>query len=111
MRAMTEGAIHFALSAVLKTRIPIPGGSVQESNFHDFPVLRIGEAPDIDAHVVPSEREPSGAGELGAVLIPAAVGVRVRHLPVDARPLKRAGGIELWRIRAGEISSRWAVRW
>jgi isoquinoline 1-oxidoreductase beta subunit len=97
---MTEGAINFALSAVLKTQITIRGGRVQESNFHDFPVLRIDEAPDIEVHIISSEREPSGVGELGAMLIPAAVcnavfaarGIRVRRLPIAAGPLRRAKG-------------------
>src|SRR5262249_23687662 len=84
--AMTEGAINFALTAVLTGAITIKEGRVEQSNFHDYRVLRLNEAPHIDVHIVPSSAAPSGVGELGAMLIGpavanavfAATGVRVR---------------------------------
>ena len=98
VRAMTEGAINFALTAVLTGEITIKNGAVQQSNFHDYQVLRINQAPEVEVHIVPSIEDPSGVGELGAMLLPAAVvnavfaatGVRVRRLPIDPKLLKRS---------------------
>lgn len=97
VRAMTEGAIDFALTAVLMSQITTKDGAVEQSNFHDYRVLRLDQAPDVQVHIVPSDREPSGVGELGVMLIGAAVanavfaatGVRVRRLPIDSRLLRR----------------------
>jgi len=96
VRAMTEGAINFALTAVLTGEITIKDSAVEQSNFHDYQVLRINQAPDIEVHIVPSVANPSGVGELGAMLVPpaianavfAATGVRVRRLPIDPQVLK-----------------------
>jgi isoquinoline 1-oxidoreductase subunit beta len=98
VRAMTEGAINFALTAVLTGEITIKGGAVEQSNFHDYQVLRINQAPDIEVYIVPNVDDPSGVGELGAMLVPpavanavfAATGVRVRRLPIDPQVLKRS---------------------
>ena len=98
VRAMTEGAINFALTAVLTGEITIRKGAVEQSNFHDYQVLRINQSPQVEVHIVPSLEKPSGVGELGAMLLPAAVvnavfaatGVRVRRLPIDPQLLKRS---------------------
>jgi isoquinoline 1-oxidoreductase subunit beta len=98
VRAMIEGAINFALTAVLTGEITIKNGAVEQSNFHDYQVLRINQAPEVEVHIVPSIEEPSGVGELGAMLLPSAVanavfaakGVRVRRLPIDPQLLKHS---------------------
>jgi isoquinoline 1-oxidoreductase beta subunit len=98
VRAMTEGAINFALTAVLTGQITIKGGAVEQSNFHDYEVLRIKQAPEIEVYIVPSSEGPSGVGELGAMLVApavvnavlAATGVRMRRLPLNPQLLKRS---------------------
>ncbi len=96
VRAQMEGGIAFGLTAALKAGITIEGGRVVESNFHDYPLLRFDEMPVVETHIVPSDRPPSGIGEMGvppiapAVLnaIFAATGVRVRRIPVRAKDLR-----------------------
>lgn len=95
---MTEGAINFALTAVLTGEITIKDGAFGQSNFDDYQVLRINQGLDIEVDNVPSVEDPSGVGELRAMLVPpavgnavfAATGVRVRHLPIDPQVLKRS---------------------
>ena len=63
---------------------------VEQSNFHDYPLLRINEMPRIDVHIIPSTAAPSGVGEPGTPVIApavanalaAATGKRVRSLPI-----------------------------
>jgi isoquinoline 1-oxidoreductase beta subunit len=96
VKAMIEGGINFGLTAVLLGEITIRDGRVVQSNFHDYPVLRCQQAPEVDVHIVPSVADPSGVGELATMLVApavanavfAATGVRVRRLPIDARALR-----------------------
>jgi isoquinoline 1-oxidoreductase beta subunit len=98
VRAMAEGAINFALTTVLTAEITIKGAAVEQSNFHDYRVLRINQSSEVEVHIVPSLEKPSGVGELGATLLSAAVvnavfaatGVRARRLPIDPQLLKRS---------------------
>jgi isoquinoline 1-oxidoreductase beta subunit len=91
VRAQMEGGIVFGLTAALKGRISLEQGRVKQSNFHDYPLLRMREMPEITVHLVPSELEPGGVGEPGtppiapAVVnaVSAATGKRVRKLPID----------------------------
>jgi len=99
VRAMTEGAINYALTTVLTGEITIKDAAVEQSNFNDYPVLRIAQAPEIEVHIVPSTEAPTGMGEPGvpplapavANAIFAATGVRVRRLPIDPAIFKDRG--------------------
>lgn len=98
VRAMAEGAVNFALTPVLGGEITIKDGAVEQSNFHDYQVLRLNQAPDIEVHIMPSTDPPGGMGEPGvpplapavANAVFAATGVRVRRLPIDSRLLIEA---------------------
>jgi isoquinoline 1-oxidoreductase beta subunit len=88
--AQMEGGIGFGLSAALYGAITLKDGKVEQSNFHDYPSLRISEMPVVEVHVVPSAEKPSGVGEPGvppiapavANAIAAATGKRIRSLPL-----------------------------
>jgi len=90
VRAQLEGGVTFGLSAALGNEITIANGRVEQSNFHDFPALRISEAPRVETYVVPSGAAPGGVGETGTCCaaaalcnaVYAATGKRVRTLPV-----------------------------
>ncbi|MCP4297965.1 MAG: xanthine dehydrogenase family protein molybdopterin-binding subunit, partial [Proteobacteria bacterium] len=85
-----EGGIAFGLTATLKSSITITEGEVDQSNYHDFPILRMNEMPEIEIHLVPSQSKPTGVGELGVLGIAPAVanavsdatGNRVKTLPI-----------------------------
>jgi isoquinoline 1-oxidoreductase beta subunit len=85
-----EGAVAFGLSAALYGRIDIEGSVVRQSNFPDYPVVKMAEAPRVETWLVPSTRPPSGVGEPGTPPIAPAVanamfvltGRRLRDLPL-----------------------------
>lgn len=89
-RANIESGIVYGISSVLKERATVKDGVVQQSNFHDYQVLRMSEAPE-EIHVEFIERAtpPTGLGEIGNPFIAAAVanaffaltGKRLRHMP------------------------------
>jgi isoquinoline 1-oxidoreductase beta subunit len=91
-----EGSILDGISQALYQRITIAGGSAQQSNFADYPLLRINKAPKIENHYILSDNNPTGLGEpalppvLPAVTnaIFAATGQRIRSLPIDTNLLK-----------------------
>ncbi|GEK74363.1 MULTISPECIES: xanthine dehydrogenase family protein molybdopterin-binding subunit [Halomonas] len=90
VRAQMEGGIGFALAAALHSELTLDDGQVQQSNFHDFQVLRLNEMPQIEVHIVPSAEAPTGVGEPGVPpLAPAvtnaifaATSQRIRRLPI-----------------------------
>ncbi|NDP42434.1 MAG: xanthine dehydrogenase family protein molybdopterin-binding subunit [Aromatoleum sp.] len=91
VRAQMEGGIGFGLSAALYGKITLKDGAVEQSNFHDYPVLRISEMPKVEVHIVPSANKPTGVGEPATpVIAPAlanalanATGQRLRILPLQ----------------------------
>jgi isoquinoline 1-oxidoreductase beta subunit len=91
VRAQMESGIVYGLSAALYGRISFKDGQVEQSNFHDYPVLRMPEMPRVEAYVVPSTAKSGGAGEPGTPPIAPAVAnavyaltkKRLRALPFD----------------------------
>ncbi len=89
--AQMESGIAFGLGAALHSRLDFRAGRVQQSNFHDYQVLRLDEMPQVDVHILPSQDKPGGVGEPGAAPIAPAVanalaaltGKRLRELPFD----------------------------
>jgi isoquinoline 1-oxidoreductase subunit beta len=96
VKAQMEGAINFGLAQALKSEITVSGGQVDQSNLHDYEVLRMSDSPPIiEVHIVPSSEPPGGCGEPGvppaapalANAIFAATGKRIRRLPIRAADL------------------------
>ncbi len=90
IKAQMEGGIIFALSAALYGEITLENGQVQQSNFHDYPLLRLHETPHIEVHILASSDKIGGAGEPGvppvapalANALFAVTGKRLRSLPL-----------------------------
>jgi isoquinoline 1-oxidoreductase beta subunit len=90
IEAQIQGGIIFGITAALYSEITIKDGRVEQSNFTDYRMLRIDQAPPIEVHIVKSSEAPGGIGEPGtAALAPAltnaifaATGKRLRQLPV-----------------------------
>jgi isoquinoline 1-oxidoreductase beta subunit len=88
--AQLESGIAFGLGAALHSELVFKDGRVQQSNFHDYRVLRLNEMPQVEVHIVPSTAPPSGVGEPGTPPIAPAVanavfaltGQRLRSLPL-----------------------------
>ncbi|HEY5082997.1 MAG TPA: molybdopterin cofactor-binding domain-containing protein, partial [Rhizomicrobium sp.] len=96
--AQLQGGLIFGLTAALYGEITIKDGRVQQSNFNDYRMLRINQAPTIDVHVIKSGEAPGGIGETGVTAGPpalrnaiyAATGIALRRLPIDCAVLKVA---------------------
>jgi isoquinoline 1-oxidoreductase subunit beta len=73
IEAQMQGAIAFGLSAALHGKLTLRGGKVQESNFHDYPVLRMVEMPAIDVHIIQSGAKMGGIGEPATAPVAPAV--------------------------------------
>ncbi len=89
--AQVQGAILDGLGSALYGAITLEGGRVIESNFHDYRLLRMREAPAVEVHFIASRERPEGLGEMGlppvapavAAAVFAATGQRLRRLPFD----------------------------
>ncbi|WP_295009032.1 xanthine dehydrogenase family protein molybdopterin-binding subunit [uncultured Dechloromonas sp.] len=94
IRAQVEGGIGFGLCA-MNNAITLKDGKVEQGNFDGFAPLRIGDMPQVEVHIVPSQKAPTGIGEPGvppvlpavANAVAAATGKRLRDLPFDTRAL------------------------
>jgi isoquinoline 1-oxidoreductase beta subunit len=90
LKAQMESAIAFGLGAALHSQIIFKDGKVQQSNFHDYQVLRMNEMPKVEVYIVPSTEKMGGAGEPAVPPIApavtnaifAATGKRIRTLPI-----------------------------
>jgi isoquinoline 1-oxidoreductase subunit beta len=99
VRAQMQSAIGYGLSAALFGKITLSDGRVDQTNFHQYQVLRLPDMPRaIEVHIVPSSNAPTGVGEPGtppiapavANAVRAATGVRLRRLPFDLAAARRA---------------------
>jgi isoquinoline 1-oxidoreductase beta subunit len=96
IEAQVQGAVIFGISAALHGEITLKNGRVEQSNFDDYQVVRINDAPAIEVHIVRNNEAPGGMGEPGtSAIMPAianaifsATGQRIRKLPVDRALLK-----------------------
>jgi isoquinoline 1-oxidoreductase subunit beta len=90
VKAQMEGGIIYGLSAALLGEITVKDGAIEQSNFDDYPMMRINDAPATEVYIVPSSKHPTGCGEPGVPPIApavanalfAATGQRVRKLPI-----------------------------
>ncbi|MGA7920623.1 MAG: molybdopterin cofactor-binding domain-containing protein [Candidatus Acidiferrales bacterium] len=96
--AQVEGGVVFGLTSALYDEITIEGGQVQQTNFDNYPVLRITDMPKVEVYIVPSHQAPGGIGEPGvpstapavANAIFAATGKRLRRLPFQTQELAQS---------------------
>ena len=94
--AQMEGGIVFGLTAALKAESVFKDGRMQESNFHDYPILRMDEMPLVEVYIIENDKSSSGIGEMGvppiapaiANAVFAATGKRIRKIPIRAEDLK-----------------------
>ncbi|MFS1422761.1 molybdopterin cofactor-binding domain-containing protein [Shewanella sp. 10N.286.48.B5] len=91
VEAQMEGAMIFGMSIALMNNISIKDGQVQQSNFHDYPMTRMAQAPEIEVTIIESDGLPGGVGEPGVPpvmasitnAVYAATGRRIRDLPLN----------------------------
>jgi len=100
LAAQIEGSMVFGLGHVLREKITIKDGRVQERNFNEYRVPRMSDMPQIDVKVISTDNPPTGAGEDGLPLVGGAVGnavaaltgVRLRELPFSPDSVRDALG-------------------
>ena len=97
--AQMESAIIYGLSSVLSERVTFKDGKVQQSNFHNYRVMRMADVPEeIHVNLIDSNESPTGIGETGlpitggavAYAVAALSGIRLRHLPFTPERVKKA---------------------
>ncbi|HEX4183343.1 MAG TPA: molybdopterin cofactor-binding domain-containing protein [Caulobacteraceae bacterium] len=97
--AQLQSGLVFGLSAGLYDEVTLEKGRVQQSNFHDYRVLRIDQTPPIEVHLIRNGEAPGGIGETGSTAsipalrnaIYAATGVPLRRMPIDRALLAKGG--------------------
>jgi isoquinoline 1-oxidoreductase beta subunit len=96
IKAQLEGAVGFGLTAALYSAITLADGRVEQSNFHDYRMLRIHEMPAVAVHIVPSTEHSTGIGEPGVPPVAPALcnalfaltKKRIRRLPIREEDLR-----------------------
>lgn len=94
----SESNVVWGVSHALKERITIADGEIQQSNFHDYQVLRMSETPEIFTEVISTEDHPTGIGEIVLPVVAPAIasavaaltGKRLRHVPFTPERVKAA---------------------
>jgi isoquinoline 1-oxidoreductase subunit beta len=97
--AQLQSGLVFGLTAALYGEVTLERGRVQQSNFHDYRMLRIDQVPSIEVHLIRNDEPPGGIGETGATAsipalrnaIYAATGVALRRMPIDRALLASKG--------------------
>ena len=103
VEAQMQGGIVYGLSAATRAENTLADGGIAESNFHDYPAMRLNEIPPMEVQFIDSKDHPGGVGEVGVPPIAAAVGnalfaatgERVRRLPFSK------AGYQQWRSTRG----------
>ena len=98
VRAQIQSAIMFGVTAALYGAVTLKDGRVEQSNFHDYRILRMNEAPAVEVHIVQNSEPPGGMGEAGtSCVVPAVTNAvfaatrkRLRKLPIDGSALKQS---------------------
>jgi len=89
--SQVEGAVIDGLSTMMGQKITMERGCIEQTNFHQYPVLRIEDAPEIEVHFIQSDHAPTGLGEpalpplapaIGNAIF-AATGIRIRKMPLS----------------------------
>jgi isoquinoline 1-oxidoreductase beta subunit len=96
--AQLESAVVYALSGALFEEVTIKNGGVVQTNFHQYPVPRMSDMPEIHARVIPTDNAPSGLGEIGVPCVAPSIanavfrltGVRLRRLPMSPARVQAA---------------------
>jgi isoquinoline 1-oxidoreductase beta subunit len=90
LKAQMESSISFGLGAAMQSEITFKDGMVEQSNFHDYKVMRMADMPKVEVYIVPSTEKMGGVGEPGLPPVApavtnaifAATGKRIRSLPI-----------------------------
>lgn len=98
VHAQLESAVVYGLSAALLEELTVKDGAIQQSNFNDYPVLRMSDLPQIHTRIVTTDNPPAGMGEIGVVTVAPAIanavfqltGKRLRALPMSPDRVKKA---------------------
>jgi isoquinoline 1-oxidoreductase beta subunit len=90
IEAQMQGGMGFGLSATLFNELTFRDGYVEQSNYNDYPILRIDQMPEVEVHIIDSAEPPTGVGEPATPVIAPAVAnavfaatkKRLRQLPL-----------------------------
>jgi isoquinoline 1-oxidoreductase beta subunit len=96
--AQTESSIVYGLGLALSEQITFADGAIQQSNFHNYPVPRMRDVPEMFIKVMPTDNHPTGAGQMSTPLVAPAIasalfrltGARMRHAPMLPGQVKQA---------------------